>query len=505
MRPQAFSQMPAFGYNIAMSYASLADFLEDLRQSAQLVRVEAKVSPNLEAAEITSRVAHQGGPALLFGNVEGHDFPLLTNLLATDDRICRALGIRSPEDLEARIAELAQPTEPEGWFEKLKAAPTRTALRKLAPKSVKSGPCQQIVRLGGDVDLGQLPALRSRPLEPAPRITAGQVFATDAPSGLPLLGHYDFGVVDRTRLAVGWLPHDEPARALTVHRQRRMKMPLAVVLGGDPAGLLAAMAPVPPDLDGSSLAGLLRDKPRDMVRCRTIDLEVPADADLVLEGHIDPAEPEVDYGLAAVPGGEYQRSRPAPVMQVTAISHRANPVFPALVPGEPPDETCVIRRFLHRVFTPLVRLAIPNLVAYDLPLFGAARAWAVVSIRKVYAGQARRAAHAVWGLRQLMFAKLLVIVDEEVNVHDYPQVWAAVRRHVDPGRDLILCQGPPDPWDSAAEGGGLASRLGLDATLKLPGERAAVGPRSAMPEELLRRVTDRWPELGLGSPARGET
>ena len=169
MRPQAFSQMPAFGYNIAMSYASLADFLEDLRQSAQLVRVEAKVSPNLEAAEITSRVAHQGGPALLFGDVEGHDFPLLTNLLATDDRICRALGIRSPEDLEARIAELAQPTEPEGWFEKLKAAPTRTALRKLAPKSVKSGPCQQIVRLGGDVRSGPVagPAVAASGAGPA--------------------------------------------------------------------------------------------------------------------------------------------------------------------------------------------------------------------------------------------------------------------------------------------------------------------------------------------------
>jgi 4-hydroxy-3-polyprenylbenzoate decarboxylase len=483
---------------IAMSYASLADFLEELRQSGQLVRVEAKVSADLEAAEITSRVAQQGGPALLFGDVEGHDFPLLTNLLATDQRICRALGIRSPEDLEARIAELAQPSEPEGWFEKLKAAPTRAALRKLAPKAVKSGPCQQIVRLGGDVDLGQLPAVRARPLEPAPRITAGQVVTVDASSNRPLLGHYDLGLVDRCRLAVGWMAHDEPARALSVYRQRGIKMPLAVVLGGDPAGLLAAMAPVPPDLDGSSLAGLLRDKPREMVRCRTIDLEVPADADLVLEGHIDPAGPEVEFGLAAAPGGPYRRSRPAPVMEVTSISHRANPVFAALVPGQPPDESCVIRRFLQRVFTPLVRLAVPDLVGYDLPLFGAARGWAVVSIRKVYAGQARRAAHAVWGLPQLMFAKLLVIVDEEVDVHDYPQVWAAVWRHVDPGRDLMLGQGPPDPWDSAAEDGELTTRLCLDATAKLPGERAAAGPPSAMPKEILRRVTDRWPELGLG-------
>jgi 4-hydroxy-3-polyprenylbenzoate decarboxylase len=369
---------------------------------------------------------------------------------------------------------------------------------------VKSAICQQIVRLGGDVDLGQLPALRSRPLEPAPRITAGQVFSIDASSGLPLLGRYDLGLLDRTRLAVGWLLHDEPARALSVYRQRRMTMPLAVVLGGDPAGLLAAMAPVPPDLDGSSLAGLLRDKPREMVKCRTIDLEVPADADLVLEGHIDPAEPEVEFGLTVVPGGQYQLSRPAPVMEATAVSHRANPVFPALVPGQPPDEACVIRRFLHRVFTPLVRLAIPDLAAYDLPLFGAARGWAVVAIRKVYAGQARRAAHAVWGLRQLMFAKLLVIVDEEVDVHDYPQVLAAVWRNVDPGRDLIFCEGPPDPCDSAAEGGGLASRLALDATAKLPGERAAASPPSTMPEDLLRRVTDRWPELGLAPRPESE-
>ena len=482
-----------------MSYHCLAEFLEELGEAGELVRIEAAVDPVLEAAEITERTVRAGGPALLFGAVVGHQLPLLTNLLGTETRICRALGVESPGELAGRIGELIEPPEPEGWFEKIKTAPGRAALRRLPPRTVKTGACQQVVRLGGDVDLGELPVVQCRPREAGPTITAGELFAADAESGRVLVGRYDLRVLDRDRLAACWDPHDDAARLMTGYQERKERMPLAVVLGGDPSGLLAAMAPLPSGADVSALAGFFRNRPRDLVRCRSLELEVPTDAELVIEGYADPAEPPVDCGVLAASGGYYRSARRAPVIRVTAVTHRANPVYPALVPGPPPDEACVIHRTLGRIFLPLVRLAIPELVDYDLPVFGAGRHWVLVSIRKTYAGQARKVAHAVWGLRQLMFSKLLVIVDEEVDVHDQPEVWAAVAGHVDPGRDVWFSSGPLDPLDPAGGAGGLSQRMAIDATVKRPEERSAPRPGPAeMSEEIRRLVSDRWAEYGLG-------
>ena len=412
--------------------------------------------------------------------------------------------MKSLEEVSLRIAELVQPAEPEGWFEKITGAPTQAALRKLPARTVKTGVCQQVVRLGRDVDLGELPALQSRPLEPGRVITAGQVFTADAASAGCCVGRYDLRVLDRNRLAACWSAHDDPARLMIGHAERKQAMPLAVSLGGDPAGLLAAMAPLPPAADVSALAGFLRQKPCDLVRCRTTELHVPADAEMVLEGYVDPAEEPVDAGPLAASGGTYRLSRPAAVMHVTALTHRANPVFPAMVPGGGADEICVVHRALQQVFLPLVRQAIPELVDYDLPAFGAARRWAFVSIRKTYAGQARKVAHALWGLRQMMFTKLLVIVDEEVPVDDYRQVLSTVSSHVDPGRDVFVHQGPPDPLDPAGSSDPLSHRIALDATVKLPEERRAERPgRAEMTEEIRRLVTDRWPEYGVGPDPGG--
>jgi len=487
-----------------MSYHCLAEFLEQLGQAGELVRVEAEVDPVLEAAEITDRIGQAGGPALLFGAVRGHELPLLSNLLGTEARICLALGVQSLEDVSLRIAELVQPAEPEGWFEKITGAPSRAVLRRLPPKSVRTGACQQVVRLGGDVDLTRLPAVQSRPKEPGRVITAGQVFTADAETGGRCVGRYDLRLLDRDRLAACWSSHDDPARLMVAYRQRKEPMPLAVSLGGDPASLLAAVAPLPPDADASAVAALLRQKACELVKCRTIELEVPADAEIVIEGYVDPAEEPVDAGLLATSGGMYRASRRAAVMHVTALTHRANPVFPAMVPGAGRDEMCVVNRALQRVFLPLVRLAIPELIDCDLPVFGAARRWAFVSIRKTYAGQARRVAHALWGLRQTMFVKLLVIVDEDVAVDDYQQVLSAVSSHVDPGRDVFVCQGPPDPLDPAAPPDALSDRIALDATVKLPEERRGERPgRAQMTDKIRRLVSDRWPEYGLGPEPGG--
>ena len=473
--------------------------MEELGLAGELVRVEAEVDPALEVAEITRRVARSRGPALLFGAVRGHPLPVLTNLLGAEERICRALGGRSPQEVALEIAELLNPSQPVGWLGRIKA-PGGAALRASAPRTVKTGACQQVVRLGKDVDLTELPALICRSEEAAPTITAGQVHTADPESGMAVVGRYDLRPLGRDQLAVCWSSHDDPAALLSGYCQRKARMPLAVVLGGDPAGLLAAMAPLPPGGDVSTLTGLLRKKARELVKCRTVELEVPTDAEIVLEGFLDsdPAEPAAEVGLLGIPGGGCRYCPPAPRMHVTAVTHRANPVLPAMVPCELADEACVVRSALARILLPLVRLAIPDLVDCELPAFGAARHWALVSIRKSYAGQGRRVAHALWGLRQTMFVKVMVIVDEEVDVADHAAVWAAVSSHTDPAGDVFFAAGPPDPMDPAGSGE-LAQRMAIDATAKLPAEcRSPRPPQGLIPEEIDRLVTDRWAEYRLG-------
>jgi 4-hydroxy-3-polyprenylbenzoate decarboxylase len=247
-------------------------------------------------------------------------------------------------------------------------------------------------------------------------------------------------------------------------------MPLAVVIGGDPAFLLAASAPLPPSADVCAVAGLLRQKPLDVVACRGVDLIVPAEAEIVFEGYVDPSEPPVAAGPLCGPTGHATPPLVAPVMHVTALTQRANPIYAAMVPACPPHEAVTVTRAMQRVFLPVTRLAMPELLDYDMPEFAAARHWAAISIRKIYAGQARRAAHAAWGLRPMMFAKMLVVVDDDVDVHDQQAVSAAIASNMNPARDILIDQGPYDPFDPAATPGALGQRMAIDATRKLAGE-----------------------------------
>ena len=353
---------------------------------------------------------------------------------------------------------------------RLKGGAQPAAVGSFTPRKVKSAACQQIVRLGSDVDLGELPLLRVAAAEAGPAITAAAAISAEPDSHQPVAGRFDLQRLDRTRLAVGWAAHDEHARLLGEYRQRRQKMPLAVVIGGDPAFLLAAAAPLPPGSDVCAVAGRSREKPLDVVACRSVDLEVPAEAEIVLEGFVDPDQPPVVAGPLCGPTGHLTQPRPAPVMQVTTVTHRANPIYAVMVPGRPPHEAATVARAMQRVFLPLARLVMPELVDYDLPEFAAARLWAAVSIRKTYPGQGRRAAHAAWGLPATRFAKMLVIVDEDANVHDQQQVLAAVAINVRPGRDVLLEHGPADPFDPAASVGALGEKMAFDATRKLAPE-----------------------------------
>lgn len=481
-----------------MSYTCLADFLEELGRSGQLARIDATVDPVLEVAEIARQAARSTDAALLFSSPGSGQMPLLVGALGIESRVCRALGVTSLDEVAARLDALVDAPEAEGWFERLKSVPTRTLLAKLAPRTVKMGRCQQVVLLGRDVDLERLPAPRVWPDEPRRTITAGQFHTVDPRSGRRLVGRFDLEILDAARLAVHWAPHETSERLLDEYVARGESMPVAIVLGGDPAGLLAAMAPLPPTVDAVALAGLLRDRVVELVAGRTTTMAVPADAEIIIEGVIDPAAPRVASGPICTPLGHYAPEAPCPVIEVTALTHCANPVFPALLHGPPPNELVTIHRAMRRVLLPMVRLGIPELVDYEFPEHGGGRQVAWVSIRKTHVGQARRVAQAFWGMPAMMFAKLLVIVDDGVDVHDSSQVGAAVAAHCDPGRDVSVNQGPPDPWDAASPHGVPSQRLAIDATTKLPGETASPRRPVRPSDEWHQLVRARWAEFGLG-------
>jgi 4-hydroxy-3-polyprenylbenzoate decarboxylase len=483
-----------------MSYRCLADFLEELSHAGELTRVADELDPTLELAEVVGNPPHSCGSCLLFTGVKGHDLPVLANLLATEGRICRALGVATLDEVAERIGRLLDVASPESWFERLKGGAQPAAINSLMPREVKSAACQQIVRLGSDINLNELPllscgagvppaccrgtvdvvgttsnkidsALPTTSSVPFSRaITAAVVFSADPDSHQPVAGRFDLQQIDAARLAVCWAAHDDHARLLGEYRSRNQKMPLAVVIGGDPAFTLAASAPLPSGGDVCAVAGLLRQKPLDVVSCRSVDFAVPAEAEIVLEGYVDPAEPPVAAGPLCGPTGHATLPFVAPVLHLTAMTQRANPIYATMVPGRPPHEAVTVARAMQRVFLPLTRLAMPELVDYDLPEFAAARHWAAVSIRKTYAAQGRRAAYAAWGLRPMLFAKMLVVVDADVDVRNQQAVLAAIAANMNPARDILHDQGPPDPFDPAATPGALGQRMAIDATRKLTEE-----------------------------------
>jgi 4-hydroxy-3-polyprenylbenzoate decarboxylase len=474
---------------------SLAEFLEDLDSAGQLRRVSAEVDPQLEIAAITDRVAKAGGPALFFERVRGHRPPVVTNLLGSEARVLRALGVDSYQQIAARVAQWLSPAEPEGWLEKIK--PTQTAPGRFPPRVVKSGLCQQVVKPGRDVDLRELPALRHWPLETARWITSGRIFSRDPDTHECLVENAPLLVVDRDRLAVRWHPHHRSLRNLERHAALGQRMSVAVVLGGDPLYAFIG-ARLPRSIDPLLFGGLLRSKPIELVKCRTSELEVPTDADIVIEGQIDPQEPTVSDSPPSGWNGHYEPVCPLRVVHVAATTQRTNPVFPAVVPGTSVHEMTTIERALGRMLLPVVARAVPELLDYEFPVLAGWPPCAFVAIRKQYAQQARKVAAALWGLEMLMFTKLLVIVDESVDVHDPGQVLAAIGANVYPGRDVFFHQGPGFPLDHAAPEPLAGHQMAIDATAKLPGEHPYPWPaRLELDAATAKLIEERWAEYGI--------
>ena len=449
---------------IVMPYRCLSEFLEELGHAGELSRVEEAIDADLELVDHAARSAAEGGGSLLFVSVKGHDMPLAANLLAAEGRIRRALGGEPLDAVAARLERLLDNSAPEGWLERIKTGGQPAAFGALAPRKVRAAACQQIVRLGGDVDLGELPLPQCAAEETGRSIYAAAVVTAEPDS----IGRFGGGsTCSGSTVAAGrcWASYDRMPGCWRISPSAA-KMPLAVVVGCDPAFPTSRRRANAADTDVCALAGFLRQKPIDSVACRGVDLEVPAEAEIVIEGFADPAEPPVAVGPTLAPLGHLTRPRSAAAMHVAAVTHRANPIFAAYIPGRPPHEICTVARAMHRVFLPLLKLSMPELVDFDLPEFAAARHWAVVSIDKTYPGQGRRAAHAAWGLRPIQFAKTLIVVDADVEPRDRDQVLAAIAKNFRPEMDLITERFPADPYDPMPPTGELTERIAIDATRK---------------------------------------
>jgi len=496
-----------------MPYASLRDFIARLEQSGRLVRVSAPVSPHLEMTEIQTRLLAEKGPAVLFENVvraDGtrSDIPVLVNLFGTVERVAWGMD-REPGELRGvgeTLAFLRQPEPPGGWREALDMLPMLRTVMAMKPKTVGSAPCQEIVLTGNDIDLGRLPVQTCWPGEPAPLIT-WPLIVTQGPNPKGdkqdsfNLGIYRLQVTGRNTTLMRWLKHRGGAQ----HHQRwkgsgkREPLPVAAVIGADPGTILAAVTPVPDTLSEYQFAGLLRGKKVELVDCKTVPLKVPAEAEIVLEGHVslDDTGDEGPYGDHT---GYYNSVEKFPVFTLSAITMRRNPIYLSTFTGRPPDEPSVLGEALNEVFIPLFQQQFPEIVDFWLPPEGCSYRIAVVSMKKAYAGHAKRVMMGVWSyLRQFMYTKWVIVVDADIDARDWKQVMWALSTRMDPARDITVIENTPiDYLDFASPVSGLGSKIGLDATDKFPGEtNREWGRQIRMDQAVVDKVDAMWSELGL--------
>ena len=502
-----------------MPYASLRDFIARLEASGRLKRVTAPVSPFLEMTEIQTRLLAEGGPAVLFENVI-HDggarlpMPVLVNLFGTVERVAWGMD-REPHQLREigeTLAFLKQPEPPGGWREALDMLPLLKTVMAMRPRTVSgrgaAAPCQEIVLRGAEIDLGLLPVQTCWPDEPAPVITWPLVVTkgpgTAREDGFNL-GIYRMQVTGRDTTLMRWLRHRGGAQ----HHQRwraakREPLPAAVVIGADPGTIIAAVTPVPDTLSEYQFAGLLRGKRLDLVDCKTVPLKVPAEAEIVLEGHValDEYGDEGPYGDHT---GYYNAVEQFPVFRLSAMTMRRDPIYLSTFTGRPPDEPSVLGEALNEVFVPLLQQQFPEIADFWLPPEGCSYRIAIVSIRKTYPGQAKRVMMGVWSfLRQFIYTKFVIVVDDDVAVRDWKDVMWAVSTRMDPVRDVTLIDNTPiDYLDFASPESGLGGKIGLDATNKLPPEtRREWGRPLRMTDEIITEVTRKWADYGLPGSGR---
>jgi 4-hydroxy-3-polyprenylbenzoate decarboxylase len=480
-----------------MSYNSLADFVQVLQQQGELKRVTYPVRADLEITEIADRVMKRDGPALLFDNVIGKEIPVLINAFGSMKRMALALGVGGVEEIAREIEKLVQTKPPKFFKDKLKLLSQLLSLAGIPPKVVKDGPCREVIHREPDLNL--LPVLTCWPGDAGPFITLPAVFSQDPVKGTRNVGLYRMQVYDARTTGMHWHLHKVGARHYQHQKQQKGRMELAVCLGGDPALIYAATAPLPDQIDEVLFTGFLRKKGLELVKGVTVDIEVPASSDVVIEGYVDPAEPLRREGPFGDHTGFYSLADDYPVFHVTCITHKKNPIYPTTIVGRPPMEDAYIGKATERIFLPLLRLTFPEIVDMNLPVHGVFHNLAIVSIKKEYPAHARKIMHALWGMGQMMFTKILIIVDHDVNAQDLSEVTWVVGNHIDPKRDVIFVEGPVDVLDHAAPVMGFGSKMGIDATRKWRSEGfEREWPEAiVMGDEIKNHVDAIWKKLGI--------
>jgi 4-hydroxy-3-polyprenylbenzoate decarboxylase len=484
----------------------LRDFLALLEARNELRRIEAPVSTALELTEISRRVLAAAGPALLFENVTGHSMPVLCNLFGTRQRIGLAFGTEDPEAMQklgGLLAALRQPEPPRGLADAWSKLPLLKEIFKMAPRQAKSAVCQQVVIEADDVDLAALPVQTCWPGDAGPLITWGLTTTRGPDHERQNLGIYRQQVIGRNRIIMRWLPHRGGATDFRAFRKKHPgeRFPVAVSLGADPATILAAVTPIPNNLSEYAFAGLLRGERTTLTKALGSDLLVPAHAEITLEGTI--GDEEADEGPHGDHTGYYNDVERFPVMTVERITHRGNPIYHTTYTGRPPDEPAVLGLAFNDVFVPILKTQFPEIIDFFLPAEACSYRIAVVSLRKEYAGHAKRVMFGVWSyLRQFMYTKFVIVVDEDIDARNWTDVVWALSTRVDPARDMTIVENTPiDYLDFASPVAGLGSKIGIDATSKWPGEvTRAWGRPIEMSVDVIARIDAIWSELGLGQP-----
>jgi 4-hydroxy-3-polyprenylbenzoate decarboxylase len=492
-----------------MNYHDLRDFIAQLERLGELKRISVEVDPRLEMTEICDRVLRAGGPALLFENPKGQSMPVLANLFGTPRRVALGMGQESVEALREvgkLLAYLKEPEPPKGLKDAWDKLPILKQVLNMAPKLVSSAPCQEVVWEGEAVDLARLPIQHCWPGDVAPLITWGLTVTRGPHKARQNLGIYRQQVIGRNKVIMRWLAHRGGALDFRDHclQHPGQPFPVVVALGADPATILAAVTPVPDNLSEYQFAGLLRGAKTELVKClgelqSKAELQVPASAEIVLEGFIDPAETALEgpYGDHT---GYYNEQATFPVFTIERITMRRDPIYHSTYTGKPPDEPAMLGVALNEVFVPLLQKQFPEIVDFYLPPEGCSYRLATVSIKKQYPGHAKRVMFGIWSfLRQFMYTKFIIVVDDDVNIREWKEVIWAMTTRVDAARDTLIAENTPiDYLDFASPVAGLGSKMGIDATNKWPGETSREwGTPIVMDAAVKQRVDAMWDSLGL--------
>ncbi|MFQ5589376.1 MAG: UbiD family decarboxylase, partial [Nitrospiria bacterium] len=468
-----------------------------------LVRVKREVNPHLEMTEIYDRLIKKGGPAVLFENPKGSNIPVLLNLYGTVERV--AMGLETDEQGLLEIGEflafLQHPEPPKGFVDAVKHLPFYARILHLSPKKTRTAPCQEVVLTGDDIDLDALPIQHCWPDDAAPLITWPLVVTQPPPgkAGKPNIGIYRMQKIDKNRTIMRWLSHRGGAQHYREWMSEGKPMPVAAALGCDPAMTIAAVTPVPEQIGEFHFAGLLRKKQIELVKCKMSDLEVPATSEIVIEGEIHPGE-MADEGPHGDHTGFYNAVEPFPVFRVTCITHRRNPIYLSTTTGRPPREDAIIGLALNQIFLPLLRQHFPEIVDFHLPMEACSYRVAVISMKKQYPGHAKRIMMGFWGfLKQFLYVKFIIVVDPEIDIRNWEDVIWAISTQVDPARDTFVVESTPiDYLDFASPEARLGSKMGIDATTKIPPEtKREWGKGMTMSPDVVKKVDDMWRELGL--------